>query len=59
MKVSKGRYDYSKSEGDKAENEFVLLMQERGNVVKKATPEEDMYKHIDYFVNGMGVYICS
>lgn len=53
--VSKSRMDYSISEGNKAEDKFSKLMTSRGNSCVKSSKYEDIYKHIDFYVNGIGV----
>ena len=55
MTVSKGRWDYSFKEGKKAEELFKELMIERGNTCIKSTRNDDIYKHIDFYVNDVGV----
>jgi hypothetical protein len=55
MKVSEDRYRYSKIEGDKAEVKFINLMKLKGHKVVKASPSDDIYKHIDYYINKEGV----
>lgn len=55
--ISDKRYEETLRKGNKTEREFMDLMISRGNVVLEATDEEDMYKHIDFFVNGDGVDI--
>ena len=49
--VSKSRYEYSFKEGRKAENAFKKLMDSRGNICIKSSKEEDMYDHIDFWLN--------
>lgn len=53
--VSKSRWAYSFSEGKKAEERFTQLMVERGNTCIKSSRQDDITKHIDYYVNGIGV----
>lgn len=53
--VSKGRWAYSFSEGKKAEQKFLELMVARGNTCVKTSRKEDMQKHIDFYVNDIGV----
>lgn len=53
--VSKSRYEYSFSEGNKAEEKFKELMNSRGNICLKSTKDEDMHRHIDFWVNEVPV----
>ena len=53
--VSKGRWAYSFSEGKKAEQKFLDLMVARGNTCVKTSRKEDMQKHIDFYVNDIGI----
>lgn len=53
--VSKGRWAYSFSEGKKAEQKFLDLMVARGNTCVKTSRNEDMQKHIDFYVNDIGI----
>ena len=55
MTVSKGRWAYSFKEGKKAEELFKELMIERGNTCIKSTRNDDIHKHIDFYVNNVGV----
>lgn len=55
MKVSKKRYDYSKKEGDRVEDILKLKLKLLGYNVKDSNKKQDMYEHIDFFVNGFGV----
>ena len=55
MEVTKKRYDYSKKEGDRVENDLKEKLKLLGYTVKESTTEQDRYDHIDFFVNGFGV----
>lgn len=55
MKVTKKRFDYSKKEGDRVENDLKEKLKLLGYTVKESTTEQDRYSHIDFFVNGFGV----
>ena len=55
MKVSPDRLKYSKKIGDATEKRYANLMIQKGKTVIKATKEQDMYDHIDYWVNGISV----
>ena len=48
------RREYCKSEGDRAEIAFFEAMTRYGYFPIKSKPEQDMYEHIDYFVEGIG-----
>jgi len=54
-KINSHRREYSKREGEKTEKEFSDLMILRGNKCHKSSREEDIFQHIDFFVNGYGV----
>ena len=53
--VSESRRNYSMSEGKKAEDKFTELMISRDNSCIKSSRYDDIYKHIDFWVNGVGV----
>jgi hypothetical protein len=55
MEVSKKRYVYSKDEGDRFENQLKDKLKHLGFRIKNSTKKQDMYEHIDFFVNGFGV----
>lgn len=48
--ISPKRRAYSGSTGRVAEVRFVRAAKKKGLVVTKATPKEDMHKHIDYWL---------
>ncbi len=48
--VTNGRRQYSKQQGDLAEQRFIEACENIGYQVKKATAKEDIYDHIDYWV---------
>jgi hypothetical protein len=50
LMVSKGRRQYSKQQGDLAEKRFIDACEAVGYQVRKATAQEDIYEHIDYWV---------
>lgn len=54
-RISKSRIDYSFSEGKKAEDKFKNLMLSRGNTCVKSSVYDDINKHIDFYVNNIGV----
>lgn len=41
--------------GRKTEQHFFNLMKSRGNSVSKSSKKQDIFDHIDFFVNGFGV----
>jgi hypothetical protein len=49
------RREYSQREGDKAEAEFMDLMILRGSSIYKSSKEDDIFKHIDFYVNDTSV----
>lgn len=53
--VSKGRWAYSFAEGKRAEQKFMELMLARGHKCVKTNRKEDMQKHIDFYVNDIGI----
>ena len=53
--ISKERKEYSSNIGLETENLFKRIMEERGNDVVKSSEQDDIYKHIDFYVNGYGV----
>jgi hypothetical protein len=55
MKISNNRWEYSNKLGREVELKFKDLVQERGNIVYDASREENIYNHIDYWVNGKSV----
>ena len=55
MIVSQSRMNYSISEGNKAEDKFSRLMNSRGNACVKSSKHDDIYKHIDFYVNDIGI----
>jgi hypothetical protein len=55
MEVSKERYDYSKKEGDRFENDIKNKLKQLGYKIEKSSKKQDMFDHIDFFVNGYGV----
>lgn len=42
---------YKGHRGEAAELRFKTLMESRGNLVRESTREEDIYQHIDFWVN--------
>ena len=55
MIVSQYRRNYSVSEGNKTEDKFSRLMNSRGNTCIKSSKHDDIYKHIDFYVNNIGI----
>ena len=55
MKVSSERRRYSNEVGNRVELKFKEVMESRGNVVKESTEQQNIYSHIDFFVNGHSV----
>jgi len=55
MEVSKKRYHYSKKEGNRFEKELKDKLKKLGFKIVQATVKQDMFEHIDFFVNGFGV----
>jgi len=53
--VSGARYRYSFNEGNKAEDKFLKLMLERDNSCVKSSTQDDINKHIDFYVNDIGI----
>ena len=54
-KVSKKRYDYCMDNGRSIEDLFIESVKVKNPNIRRATKEEDMYKHIDVWVSGLGV----
>ena len=48
--VSKERRNYSRQQGDLAEKRFIEACKAIAYEIKKATAQEDIYSHIDYWV---------
>lgn len=55
MKVTSDRYNYCRENGNKTEQLFKDRVQKLGLKYRKASETEDMYWHIDCYVNGHGV----
>lgn len=55
MKITKDRIESTLALGKKIEDDFQKLMISRGNKCIKTNLNDDMYKHIDFYVNGFGV----
>lgn len=53
--VSKNRYAASYQMGKESEDKFQALMISRGHTVTAATRNENIFKHIDFFVDSVGV----
>jgi len=53
--ISDKRYSKTLAQGNESEKRFAKIMSERGNEVVKATANQDMKLHIDFFINGEGV----
>jgi len=54
-KISKERWDYSWKKGKEVEEKFKKIVSDRGNIINKSSKEEDIYQHIDFWVNNKGV----
>ena len=55
MQISKNRWDYSFREGTDTENRFKTLLESKGYKVEKSSKQDDIHKHIDFYVNGFGI----
>ena len=55
MQISKNRWNYSFREGTDTENRFKTLLESEGYKVTKSNKQDDIHKHIDFYVNGFGV----
>ena len=55
QQITYGRWKHAYEAGKKTEEHFKELMISRGNECVKSSMNDDMYKHIDYYVNGFGV----
>ena len=55
QQITYGRWKHAYETGKKTEEHFKELMISRGNECVKSSMNDDMYKHIDYYVNGFGV----
>jgi hypothetical protein len=53
--VSQSRRDYSNKVGLDTEDLFKSLMESRGHKVIKSSKQDDIYKHIDFYVNGYSI----
>lgn len=53
--VSKSRYAYSYIKGKKAEDLFNDVMVSRGNTIEPSSKEDNINKHIDFYVNNKGI----
>ncbi len=53
--VSQARRDYSNKVGLDTEDLFKSLMESRGHKVIKSSKQDDIYKHIDFYVNGYSI----
>lgn len=54
-KVSNSRWAYSWGMGKQIEDLFKETVSKRGRKVVKSSPEDDKNKHIDFYVDGVGV----
>ena len=54
-KISKERWEYSWSKGKEVEDKFKKIVSDRGNTINKSSKEEDIFQHIDFWVNDKGV----
>jgi hypothetical protein len=55
QQITYGRWKHAYETGKKTEEHFKELMISRGNECVKSSMNDDMYKHIDYYVNGFGI----
>tara|TARA_R100000353_G_scaffold65121_1_gene50712 strand:+ start:96 stop:587 length:492 start_codon:yes stop_codon:yes gene_type:complete len=53
--INKKRKDYCNKTGKETEKFYESIVKSRGRKVIKSSKEDDMYKHIDYYVDGMSV----
>jgi hypothetical protein len=53
--VSKGRYQYSYKSGKDCEDKFKALMEARNHKVTASSRNDNIYKHIDFYVDSIGV----
>ena len=53
--ITYGRWKHAYEAGKKTEEHFKELMISRGNKCVKSSYNDDLYKHIDFYVNGYGV----
>lgn len=55
MEVTQERYNYSFNRGRIIEDKFSSLMKSRNNKVLKSNTSDDIHKHIDFWVNNIGI----
>ena len=55
--ISSNRRSYSNSIGNKAEQVFFDIVKSKGVNIIKSNREDDIFKHIDFYVNGIGIDI--
>ena len=53
--ITYGRWKHAYEAGKKTEEHFKELMISSGNKCVKSSYNDDLYKHIDFYVNGYGV----
>ena len=53
--ISKHRKSYTAKQGLKTELKFYKVMVDRGNHCIKSSSRDDMYNHIDFYVNTFGI----
>jgi len=53
--ITKGRRDYSKREGDKAEQAFYNIIKSKGVDIRKSSVSDDIEKHIDFYIGDVGI----
>lgn len=57
--IPKETWERSQSQGSSAENAFVKMMKERGRPIREASREQNMFDHVDYFVEGKSGRVVS
>jgi hypothetical protein len=57
--ISSNRRSYSNSIGNKAEQVFFDIVKSKGVDIIKSSREDDIFKHIDFYINGVGIDIKS
>ena len=53
--ITKDRRNYSKREGDKAEQAFYNLIKSKGVDIYKSSRKDDIEKHIDFYIGDIGI----
>ena len=55
MNITSQRRDYCEKEGREAELKFKSVVENRGNIVRGSSRSENIYDHIDFWVNDVSV----